>query len=35
MTMSQIPVPDVTGELAAVWTLHLRFRAVKGGPGRS
>ena len=35
MTMSQMPVPDVTRELAAVWTLHVRFRAVKGGPGRS
>jgi hypothetical protein len=35
MTMSQIPVPDVTRELAAMWTLQLLFRAVKSGPGRS
>ena len=28
MTMSQIPVPDVTGELAEVSALHALFRAV-------
>jgi len=28
MTMSQIPVPDVTGELAEVSVLHALFRAV-------
>jgi len=29
MTMSQIPVPDVTQELADVWALHALFAAAQ------
>jgi hypothetical protein len=29
MTMSQIPLPDVTRELAELWTQHLRFAAAQ------
>jgi len=35
MTMSQIPVLDVTRELAEVWVMFELFRAVKGEPLRS
>ena len=33
MTMSQIPVPDVTRELAEVWALHLLFAAAQRNEG--
>jgi hypothetical protein len=29
MTTSQTPLPDVTRELAELWTLHLRFAAAQ------
>jgi hypothetical protein len=35
MTMSQIPVPDVTRELAEVRAMFEVFRAVKGEPPKS
>jgi hypothetical protein len=35
MTMSQIPVPDVTRELAEVRAMFEVFRAVKGEPSKS
>jgi len=35
MTMSQIPLPDVTRELAEVWAMFDVFRAMKGEPPKS
>ena len=35
MTMSQVPVPDVTRELAEVWAMFEVFRAAKGVPPSS
>ena len=35
MTMSQMPVLDVTLELAEVWRLHSHFRAATRERGRS